>query len=140
MIELTKKNIKDFEILKKIYLYSNPERTGLFFISGSSIDDKNQYGLPKIVQICPQMGVDWSVSYIRKNEQKNYLNIEGKNLNKVEIEQYIILKKMLEKINKEFSDLYFICGNNNEKDINGLPTEIYICNSELNKIFTYLKK
>ena len=57
---------KQFEVLKKIFFHSMPDKSpDTYFISGEA-GSKDDNRLPEYVSICPAMGVDFSVMYERK--------------------------------------------------------------------------
>lgn len=62
---------KQFEVLKKMFFHTIPERMpDTYFISGEA-GEKNECGLPEYVSICPAYGVDFSVMYKRVDGQRS---------------------------------------------------------------------
>jgi len=56
---------EQFEVLKKMFFHTIPERMpDTYFISGE-VGEKNEHGLPEYVSICPAYGVGFSVLYKR---------------------------------------------------------------------------
>ena len=56
---------KQFEVLKKMFFHTIPDRMpDTYFISGEA-GEKNTNGLPEYVSICPAYGVGFSVLYKR---------------------------------------------------------------------------
>ena len=58
MPQITDKEYKQFEVLKKIFLHSSPDKfEGVYFICGET-GDKDELGLPESIIVCPAYGVD----------------------------------------------------------------------------------
>tara|TARA_B110000908_G_C10079913_1_gene369077 strand:- start:212 stop:436 length:225 start_codon:yes stop_codon:yes gene_type:complete len=57
-VQITEKEFKQFELLKKIYLHATAEnRFGVYFICGEGgVKDDN--GLPEYIGVCPAYGAD----------------------------------------------------------------------------------
>jgi hypothetical protein len=63
MVEITEKEFKQFEVLKKIFIHSNPEKfEGAYFICGEG-GEKDEMGLPEFVSVCPALGLDGFAMY-----------------------------------------------------------------------------
>jgi hypothetical protein len=62
---LDEKEREQFEVLKKMFFHTIPERMpDTYFISGEG-GDKDACGLPEYISICPAYGVGFSVFYKR---------------------------------------------------------------------------
>ena len=56
---------EQFEVLKKMFFHTIPERMpDTYFISGE-VGEKNEHGLPEYISVCPAYGLDFSVMYKR---------------------------------------------------------------------------
>ena len=56
---------EQFEVLKKMFFHKIPEQMpDTYFISGE-VGEKDYYGLPEYIPICPAYGLDFSVMYKR---------------------------------------------------------------------------
>lgn len=63
MPEITEKEFKQFELLKKIFIHAQPEKfEGTFFICGES-GEKDDIGLPEYISVCPAYGLDGFAIY-----------------------------------------------------------------------------
>lgn len=62
-----KKLREDNEKLHSIFKHALAERTGAFFICGHG-EEKDEYGLPTKVLICPAMGSDGFAIYTKTTE------------------------------------------------------------------------
>jgi hypothetical protein len=61
--QLNKDAAHMIRVLARIVEHAYPDKTGAFFICGSSpVEDD---GLPDRVSICPAYGADWSATYQR---------------------------------------------------------------------------
>jgi len=65
MVEITEKEFKQFEVLKKIFIHSNPERSGAYFICGET-GDKDANGMPEGIMVCPAYGADVNTTVMYK--------------------------------------------------------------------------
>jgi len=62
---LDEKEREQFEVLKKMFFHTIPERMpDTYFICGEG-GERNDHGLPEYVAICPAYGVGFSVFYKR---------------------------------------------------------------------------
>ena len=69
MIEISDKEFAQFEVLKKIFIHSNPEKfEGIYFICGES-GNKDVNGLPENIMVCPAHGADFSTTVMYKKIQ-----------------------------------------------------------------------
>ena len=58
MKEITDAEYKQYQLLRKILLHSNPDKfEGVYFICGES-GGKDDLGLPEYITVCPAYGVD----------------------------------------------------------------------------------
>ena len=58
MKEITEKEYKQYQLLRKIFLHMNPEKfEGVYFICGE-MGDKDELGIPEYITVCPAYGVD----------------------------------------------------------------------------------
>jgi hypothetical protein len=62
MVEITEKEYKQFEALKKVWLHLRAEHTGMFFICGEG-GEKDDMGLPEYISVCPAYGLDGIAMY-----------------------------------------------------------------------------
>jgi len=62
MKEITDEEYELFEKLKRIWVHSVPEKSGLYFICGEG-GNKDQMGLPEIILVCPAHGLDGMAIY-----------------------------------------------------------------------------
>lgn len=67
MPEITEKEYEQFQILKKIWIHSSPEKSGAFFICGEA-GDYDELGMPEYISICPAYGLDGSILYKKHSE------------------------------------------------------------------------
>ncbi len=68
MKEITDKEHKQFEVLKKIFLHSSPDKfESVYFICGET-GDKDELGLPEYITVCPAYGVDVKLTKRYKKE------------------------------------------------------------------------
>jgi hypothetical protein len=68
MIEITEKEFKQFELLKKIFVHVQPEKfEGVYFICGEG-GEKDQMGLPEFISVCPAFGLDGFAMYKKHTE------------------------------------------------------------------------
>jgi hypothetical protein len=51
-----------FEKLKKVWFHTQPDKSGSFFICGDG-GEKDDYGLPDIILVCPRMGDNTTAIY-----------------------------------------------------------------------------
>ena len=67
MVEITEKEFKQFELLKKIFVHAQPEKfEGVYFICGEG-GDKDAMGLPEFISVCPAHGAD-GFAYYKKHK------------------------------------------------------------------------
>lgn len=64
---LTNELLKRTEKLSNIIDHETPEKSGKFFICGSS-NDLGKDHLPKYIHVCPAHGVDWAKIYKKIDE------------------------------------------------------------------------
>jgi hypothetical protein len=70
-VNITEKEFKQFEVLKKIFIHSNPETfEGVYFICGES-GDKDANGLPEGIMVCPAHGADVNTTVMYKKVDRN---------------------------------------------------------------------
>lgn len=63
MVEITEKEFKQYELLKKIFVHVSPEKfEGVYFICGEG-GKKDQMGLPEFISVCPAYGLDGFAMY-----------------------------------------------------------------------------
>lgn len=63
MPKISKKEMKQFELLKKIYTHTFPDKfPDVYFICGEG-GSKNDVGLPTIITVCPAYGCDSSMIF-----------------------------------------------------------------------------
>lgn len=62
MKEITDQEYELFQKLKKVWVHSVPEKSGMYFICGEG-GDKDQMGLPEMILICPALGLDGFAAY-----------------------------------------------------------------------------
>ena len=68
MREITEKEYKQYQLLRKIFLHMNPEKfEGLYFICGES-GEKDEMGLPEYITVCPAYGVDSRLTKMYKRD------------------------------------------------------------------------
>lgn len=67
MVEITEKEFKQFELLKKIFVHTLPEKSGAFFICGEG-GEKDSMGLPEFISVCPAYGLDGFAMYKKHKE------------------------------------------------------------------------
>lgn len=68
MIEITEKEFKQFELLKKIFIHTNPEKfEGVYFICGES-GSKDGNGLPENIMVCPAYGADFRTTTLYRKD------------------------------------------------------------------------
>jgi hypothetical protein len=67
-IEITEKEFELFQKLKKIWVHSVPEKSGLYFICGEG-GEKDAMGLPEMIMVCPTYGLDGMAMY---KKHRNY--------------------------------------------------------------------
>jgi len=68
MIEITEKEFKQFELLKKIFVHVSPEKfADVFFICGEG-GSKDEMGLPEYITVCPAYGLDGHATYKKHND------------------------------------------------------------------------
>jgi len=65
MREISEEDFRLFEVLKKIWLHSVPEKSGKFFICGEG-GEHDEFGLPEIILVCPAMGSNITAIYEKK--------------------------------------------------------------------------
>lgn len=65
MKEITDEEYELFQKLKKIWVHSVPEKSGLYFICGEG-GDKDAMGLPDKILVCPTYGVNITAVYEKK--------------------------------------------------------------------------
>src|SRR5210317_1089975 len=51
-----------FEKLKKVWFHTQPDKSGSYFICCEG-GEKDEYGLPDIILVCPQMGANITAIY-----------------------------------------------------------------------------
>jgi hypothetical protein len=74
VVEITQLEYDQFQILKKIFLHSNPERfEGTFFICGEGgrEEEKDNNGLPLYISVCPAYGADARCTKLYKRVDKD---------------------------------------------------------------------
>ena len=62
MKTITDEEYELFEKLKKIWVHSVPEQSGLYFICGEG-GEKDEMGLPEMISVCPAYGLDGMAMY-----------------------------------------------------------------------------
>ena len=63
MVEITEKEFKQFELLKKIFIHASPDKfEGVYFICGEG-GEKDDMGLPEFISVCPAYGADGMAMY-----------------------------------------------------------------------------
>jgi hypothetical protein len=63
MVEITEKEFKQFELLKKIFIHASPDKfEGVYFICGEG-GEKDEMGLPEFISVCPAYGADGMAMY-----------------------------------------------------------------------------
>ena len=67
MKEITDEEYELFTKLKKIWVHSVPEKSGLYFICGEG-GDKDQMGLPQMILVCPAYGLDGMAIYTKTSD------------------------------------------------------------------------
>ena len=68
MREITEEEYKQYQLLRKIFLHTNPEKfKGVYFICGEG-GTKDNLGLPEYITICPAHGVDASLTKLYKRQ------------------------------------------------------------------------
>ena len=68
MIEITEKEFKQYELLKKIFVHVQPEKfEGVYFVCGEG-GEKDSMGLPEYISICPAHGLDGFAMYKKHKE------------------------------------------------------------------------
>lgn len=67
MKTITDEEYELFEKLKKIWLHSDPERSGQYFICGE-VGDKDAMGLPDKIMVCPAYGSDGFAIYTKTTD------------------------------------------------------------------------
>ena len=68
MKEITEKEYKQYQLLRKIFLHMNPEKfEGLYFISRES-GEKYEMGHPENITVCPAYGVDSRLTKMYKRD------------------------------------------------------------------------
>jgi len=64
--QITDKEYKQFEVLKKIFLHSSPDKfEGVYFICGEG-GERDELGLPEYITVCPSYGVDARLTKLYK--------------------------------------------------------------------------
>lgn len=74
MVEITEKEFKQFELLKKIFIHSRPEEfEDTFFICGEGglEEEKDSNGLPLYISVCPAYGADARCTKLYKRVDKD---------------------------------------------------------------------
>ena len=67
VVSITEKEFKQFELLKKIFVHTQPEKfEGVYFICGEG-GDKDAMGLPEFISVCPAHGAD-GFAYYKKHK------------------------------------------------------------------------
>lgn len=68
VVEITEKEFKQFELLKKIFVHAQPEKfEGVYFICGEG-GEKDPMGLPEFISVCPAFGLDGFAYYKKHTE------------------------------------------------------------------------
>lgn len=68
MVEITEKEFKQFEVLKKIFIHSQAEKfDGIYFICGEA-GEKDELDLPEYILVCPAFGLDGFAMYKKHKE------------------------------------------------------------------------
>jgi len=67
MKEITDEEHELFTKLKKIWVHSVPEKSGLYFICGEG-GDKDGMGLPEMIMVCPAYGLDGMAIYTKTKD------------------------------------------------------------------------
>lgn len=66
MKEITDAEYELFTKLKKIWVHSLPEQSGLYFICGEA-GELDESGLPDAILVCPSYGVNVTAVYEKKH-------------------------------------------------------------------------
>lgn len=70
MVEITDKEFKQFELLRKIFIHTNPETfEGQYFICGEG-GKSDTLGLPEFISVCPASGLDGFAMYKKHTKFK----------------------------------------------------------------------
>ena len=70
MVEITETELKQFELLKKIFVHIQPEKfEGQYFICGEG-GNKDPIGLPEFISVCPAYGLDGFAMYKKHTKYK----------------------------------------------------------------------
>ena len=64
---ITDEEYELFRRLKKIWLHSVPEKSGLYFICGEA-GEKDEVGLPESILVCPSYGSDGMAMYTKTKD------------------------------------------------------------------------
>lgn len=67
MVEITEKEYELFQKLKKVWIHSVPEKSGVYFICGEG-GEKDPMGLPEFISVCPAFGLDGFAYYKKHTE------------------------------------------------------------------------
>lgn len=67
MVEITEKEYELFQKLKKVWIHSVPEKSGVYFICGEG-GEKDPMGLPEFISVCPAFGLDGFAHYKKHTE------------------------------------------------------------------------
>lgn len=67
MKQITDEEFQLFEKLKRIWVHSVPEKSGMYFICGEG-GDKDQMGLPQMILVCPAYGLDGMAIYSKTKD------------------------------------------------------------------------
>ena len=66
MKEITDEEYALFQKLAKIWYHTEPDKTGSFFICGEG-GEEDESGLPEIILVCPQIGVNNTAVYRKEH-------------------------------------------------------------------------
>ena len=68
MPHITDKEYKQFEVLKKIFHHSSPDKfEGVYFVCGEG-GERDELGLPEYLTVCPAYGVDARLTKMYKRQ------------------------------------------------------------------------
>lgn len=70
MKEITDEEYELFQKLKKIWVHSVPEKSGLYFICGEA-GEHDSVGLPDAILVCPTYGINVTAIYEKKHVMKS---------------------------------------------------------------------
>lgn len=70
MKEITDEEYALFQKLAKVWYHSEAEKTGAFFICGEA-GESDEYGLPEMILVCPQAGVNITAVYRKEQVSRS---------------------------------------------------------------------